>query len=362
MFHSCVLRRVETRSIASSRSKLEIRTILTVITASFLLIQSAAAAPENPCARLASIPQPALDGAFATGSPVANGLNGFNRQGWQGVGEQGLAMIPVERGAFTGDAAMVERYWPVVEVSFAHQLPDGSFYFPPVNGKVDTRGDATSVGFWIGESALAMLLLRDSTLASKYDDRIHALIPKYRAALLWMSQPSQVADMLASDAPAANRILADAKALLLGDVLVGGLPEAHAAGERMLAAGLSMQSPQGYFIENGGGDSGYNAVSCLRLAEMGLYITDARLQPALERGLGWELARVQVSGQVSDAGNTRTGTGKLTGTGTAYIIDYPHVIRAFAVAGALAGNAKWTDAANRISAYHTQQLRAHPNV
>lgn len=331
-----------------------IRTILTAVTASLMLMQSAGAAPANPCALLASIPQPALDGAFATGSPVTNGLNGFNRQRWQGIGEQGPAMIPVQRGAFTGNAAMVAKYWPVVDVSFSHQLPDGSFYFPPVNGKIETHGDATSVGFWIGESALAMLLLHDSTLAPQYDERIRALIPKYRAALTWLSEPQQVADMLSSDAPAANRLLADAKALLLGEVLVGGLPAAHDAGERMLAAGLAMQSSQGYFTESGGGDTGYNSVSCLRVAEMALFVDDARLLPALQRGLSWELSRVDASGKVEDAGNTRTGTGKTTATGNAYIIDYPYVIRAFAVAGAETNNAAWTDAANRISAYHTQ--------
>ncbi|MGB6987336.1 MAG: hypothetical protein WBD74_15295, partial [Candidatus Aquilonibacter sp.] len=107
------------------------RTFVAAIAALLLLVQNAAAAPANPSAVLATIPQPALDGAFATGSPVTNGLNGFNRQGWQGIGEQGPAMIPVQRGAFTGNAAMVEKYWPVVDVSFQHQLPDGSFYFPP---------------------------------------------------------------------------------------------------------------------------------------------------------------------------------------------------------------------------------------
>ncbi|MGB6987162.1 MAG: hypothetical protein WBD74_14415, partial [Candidatus Aquilonibacter sp.] len=198
------------------------------------------------------------------------------------------------------------------------------------------------------------------TLAPRYDDRIRALIPKYRAALIWLSQPPQIADMLASDAPAANRLLADAKALLLGEMLVGGLPAAHDAGERMLAAGLAKQSPEGYFTESGGGDTGYNSVSCLRVAEMALFVDDARLLPALQRGLSWELARVDQSGQVSDTGNTRTGAGKVTGTGKAYIIDYPYLIRSFAVAGALTQNAAWTDAANRISAYHTQHKYDKP--
>jgi len=311
------------------------------------------AAPSNPAQVLATIPQPAFDGGFATGSPVRDGLNGPNRKGWLDVGEQYGAMVPIDYGAIRGGAPLVDRYWPAIDVAFAHQNSDGSFAFAPyVNGRLnDPRGEPTSEGFFIGESAEALLLLESSSLAPRYAAQIQALLPRYRANLLWLSQPQQVQEMFDVDSIATNRILADAKALLLGDRLAS-VPEARNAGERLLSAALAAQSPEGYFPEHGGPDTSYNAVSCLHLAEITLFVDDPRLRPALSRCEAWELSRVESDGRVSETGNTRTGQGKFTATGGAYPVDYPHVIRMFAVYGALASDPSAIDAANRIAAYH----------
>lgn len=329
------------------------RTMLAALSGLLLTVLPAAAALPNPVQVLATIPQPAFDGAFATGSPMSNGLNGTNRRGWIDVGEQYGAMVPIDYGAIRGNALIVDKYWPVIEVSFEHQKSDGSFAFEPyVNGRInDPRGEPTSEGFFIGESAEALLLLQSSSLASRYSAQIQALIPRYRANLLWLSQPEQVRDMFDVDSVATNRILADAKAFLLGDQLAS-VPQAREAGERLLSAAFAAQSPQGYFPEHGGPDTSYNAVSCVHLAEIMLFVDDPRARPALARCEGWELSRIEPDGQVSEAGNTRTGKGKLTATGGAYGVDYPHVIRMFAIYAALTGDSTAMDAANRIAAYH----------
>jgi hypothetical protein len=330
-----------------------LRTIFGALGAVLLTVAPVAAAPPNPVQALATIPQPAFNGAFATGSPMINGLNGANRNGWNDVGEQYGAMVPIDYGAIRGDAALVDKYWPAIDVAFAHQTSDGSFSFPPyVNGRPnDARGEPTSEGFFIGESAQALLLLQSSSLASRYAAQIQALIPKYQASLLWLSRPEHVQSMFNVDTIATNRILADAKALLLGDRLAS-VPQAREAGERLLSAALAAQSPEGYFPEHGGPDTSYNAVSCAHLAEILLFIDDSRGSQALARCEAWELSRIDPGGHVNESGNTRTGQGKVTATGAAYPVDYPHVIRMFAIYGALTGDATAIDAANRIAAYH----------
>lgn len=284
---------------------------------------------------------------------MSHGLNGFNRKGWIDVGEQYGAMVPIDYGAIRGDATLVNRYWPAILVAFEHQNSDGSFAFAPyVNGRVnDPRGEPTAEGFFIGESSFALLLLQSSSLASRYSAQIQALVPRYRANLLWLSQPRQVQEMYDVDSIATNRILADAKALLLGDRLAS-VPQAREAGERFLSSALAAQAPAGYFPEHGGTDTSYNAVSCLHVAEITLFVDDPRLRPALARCEAWELSRIEPDGHVSETGNTRTGQGKFTALGGAYTVDYPHVIRMFAVYGALTGDDAAMDAANRIAAYH----------
>jgi len=330
-----------------------LRSALGALGALLLAIVPVGAAPSNPAQLLATIPEPAFDGAFATGSPMRQGLNGTNRRGWIDVGEQYGAMVPIDYGAIRAEASLVDKYWPAIDVAFEHQTGNGSFSFAPyVNGRLnDPRGEPTAEGFFIGESAEALLLLQSSSLAPRYSAQIQALIPRYRANLLWLSQPEQVQQMFAVDSIATNRILADAKALLLGDRLAS-VPQAREAGERFLSAALSAQSPEGYFPEDGGPDTSYNAVSCLHLAEIALFIDDPRAGPALRRCESWELSRIEPDGQVSEVGNTRTGRGKFTATGAPYPVDYPHVIRMFAMYGAIRGDGAATDAANRIAAFH----------
>jgi hypothetical protein len=342
---------------------MKIRTALTLVALlSLCSLQDVLAASLPGVEALAKLPNDVFDPAFAAPVP-RGGLVGHNSETWVGPWLQRTAMVPIQGGAIRGNAALVERYWPAITATLAHERSDGSFDYAseandvatdPVDGaKMDT---ATSNAFWLAESEEALLLLRSSSIASGYGARIDGLVPQFQSALDWLARPEHLADMEHYDGIATNRLLEDTKALLLGDQLAH-VPQARAAGEALLSRSLALQTPDGYFPEHGGADSSYNAVSCMKIGEIALFVEDPRLRPALTRCADWELSRVEDSGHVSEAGNTRTGLNHQTIEGRPYAVNYPEVIRMFAVAGALLGDRRYIDAAERISSYRA----AHPS-
>jgi hypothetical protein len=327
--------------------EVEMRKIAVLLTALILasLPGAGVAAPASAAATLATIPQPALDIAFPKESPVTNGYNGHNYPAWIGVGEQRAAVLPIVNGAVTGDATRVNKYWPVFGATFAHQRADGGFdYMPVVAGVVQKEEwQPGGVAFWVGDSAVALLVLRSSSLGPQYAARIDALIPKYRLTVHYLAEPSHVASMMYFNRGprgpgSTNRVLEVAKALIVGGILVND-QQAISEGNQVLGQALAVQDPSGYFPEGPGADSSYSAVSCANLAETALFYDDPRILPALRRGVDWELTRIHSDGRLDVAGNTRTGIGHTTIYGTNYGVNYLDLTRGLAVSGAVLGDA-----------------------
>ena len=319
----------------------------------------AAVVADTPNSVLASISPDVFEAAFTPGSPMRSGLNGANRFRWVSVGEQTGGMVPIQYGAIRGDQVLVDRFFTVIDTSFSHQRPDGSFDYPAtIDGAVQGKpAELTGAAFFLGASSIALLLLRSSALAPRYETRITALLPRYRSSLLYLAQPSQTTLMANADIRTANRLFFDAEAFFLGNKLAT-VPEVTGAGQRFLELGLSEQAPEGYFREHDGPDTSYNAISCMVLAETALFVPIPEIFPALRRSVAWELSRIHPDGRIDEVGNTRTGQDKLTPDGHKYGVDYPEVIRMFAVAGALLHDRAASDAASRIAAFH----KAHPEV
>jgi hypothetical protein len=313
----------------------------------------AVAVAATPAEILGRIPAPVFDAAWVQNDRTYGGLDWPNRTQWHSVQYQRFAMESLIAAAVHGSDGQVAQYFAVIETGFDHQKPDGSFEDEQAATKPVVL--PTAAAFFLGDVAEALLVLRSSSLGPRYAARIQAVLPRYRAGLRYLSQPQSIADMQATDRYATNRQLEDAKALLLGDQLVGGDAQAHAAGEAILDHALAEQSPAGYFPENGGSDTSYNGVSCMLVGELTVELSSPRLPAALDRCISWELGPVQPDGEVEATGNTRTGPGgERAPSGRPKGVNYREVCRAFAIAGAL-GNARAMDAATRIAGY----MRAH---
>jgi hypothetical protein len=302
------------------------------------------------------IPDDVAAVAFTTRvKPNAEGLVGHNDHGWLEVALQRVAVVPIQWAAVTGDKTILNTNWIAVETAFAHQRSDGDFvYAPVINGKVRQPVDEpTSDAFFISEVSNACFLLREGPLAGASRPIVDAARPKIRDAVEFLARPSSLSAMRRVDAPATNRLAYDGKALILGGLLTQE-DNAKQAGEDLLAHVLSLQTADGIFPENGGGDSSYQGVTLLKLTEIAVLIPEyrAKLDRPLRRGFAWELARISSEGEVRVEGNTRTGLGQEHYFGKPKQVNYPEVIRALALFGALERDSVILDTARRVTAYH----------
>jgi len=83
-----------------------------------------------------------------------------------------------------------------------------------------------------------------------------------------------------------------------------------AESKRLVAVALTLRDEDGVFIERGGRDSSYNAVSILFAQIIALYLPDPAFDEAMRRAMAWQLTRIMPDGEVLAAGNTRTGLGQ----------------------------------------------------
>ena len=105
-----------------------------------------------------------------------------------------------------------------------------------------------------------------------------------------------------------------------------------AEGKEHIRTVLSKQGAKGAFVEAGGQDSSYQAVSLWRLSEYLLYSRDAKLnarvRDALALGWEWEKSRITGEGEVMTAGNARTGPQGEVWRGRVKQVNYPEVCMA----------------------------------
>ncbi len=329
--------------------------ITTALLVALALAQAPPVAAASPSAFdvLSSLQPELFAAAFPAGAPMSRGLVGANRKQWVGAGEQVGGFLPIINGAVRDDVITLDRYFKVIDVTFEHQRPDGSFDYPPtLNGQVmGEPAQVTGAAFFLSQSSMALMIVRQSRFGSRYAHRIDALVPKYRLSLAWLAQPRQVQTVSYADRLTTNRLFFDAAALYLG-AQFAGMPEITPPADTLLRQGLADQNPAGYFAEHNGPDTSYNAVSCLVLAEMELFAANPVIRGALSRSVAWEMSRIHPDGQIDEGGNTRTGAAKLTPAGTPYAVDYGSALRMFAIVGAETKDAAAIEAARRISAFH----------
>ncbi len=117
--------------------------------------------------------------------------------------------------------------------------------------------------------------------------------------------------------------------------------------------GIHMTRANGVMPENGGHDSGYQAlgmVSASRYLELvatgSLYTS---LQSALQRGESWELSRLSADGSVNQAGDTRTaGCREHDPAGRCKTVFYAPIFSALAHWAAITGNSHFATMAHQV--------------
>ncbi|MEO8025758.1 MAG: hypothetical protein ABI823_04770 [Bryobacteraceae bacterium] len=219
------------------------------------------------------------------------------------AGYQRGGMYTLTMGVVLKKPDWIEEGLRVAAVTFDHQNADGSL------GDLPT-GRSTTNAFFLCWFSRAMLVLEESEFVTKYKAEIAALKPKARRAVDWLSKPEQIVALGKENGHAPNRCLISAVAFGLSRKFVGDKAPGPEA-EHMIDLGMAhFRSADGVFVERGGGDSSYQAVSVLILGFYTSHFPDARLRAAMHKGAQWEMTKILPDGNVTTEGNTRTGVNK----------------------------------------------------
>lgn len=314
---------------------------------------------------LRSFPPGRLEALTATDMPDAQGLTGGNRTvgHWLEAGPQRGSCRAVIGAVVAGDLDRADRAWQGIEVAFAHQRADGGFTAEtrPNGSSAATGGAAVETAyFFLQEYGRAVLVIRESPHEAHFHDRIEALRPRLRRACDFIAAGE--ATILQRSRKAVNRVLIAAKAFgTCGKVL--GDDSLIATSRRLVAEALRLRDANGVFIEHGGQDSSYNAVSLLFGQVLALHVPLPELDAAFPAAAAWQIGRVLVSGEVDNRGNTRTGVGLEPGfNGQPKGINHNEVILALQYHGLVHRNPAALEAADRVFAWTQRERQRTPWV
>ena len=303
---------------------------------------------------LKSLPSGWLEWLSQNDLPDDHGLAGGNRgQGrWIEAGSQRGSCRAVIAAVVAGDLARADRAWKGVEVTFEHQRDDGGFAATerPSGGSSASGGAAVETAyFFLQELGRAILVIRQSPHEAHFHDRIRAIEPKLRRACDFIAAGEST--ILPKSRKAVNRVFIAAKAFgTCGQVLNDA--SLVATSRRLVTEALRQRDEEGVFLEHGGRDSSYNAVTLLFAQVLALHVPMPELDEALKKAARWQISRILDSGEVDTRGNTRTGVGKEPGyNGQPKGINHNEVILALALHGIVHRNSQALDAAGRVMAW-----------
>jgi hypothetical protein len=285
---------------------------------------------------LKAFPPDRLAALHAGDWPNAQGLTGGNRTlgQWLEVGPQRGSCRAVIAAVVAGNLAAADDAWRGIDVAFAHQRDDGGF-------EAETRPNGQSARpfpaavetafFFLQELGRAILVIRESPHEAHFRSRIETLEPKLRKACAFIDSGYET--ILPHHGHAVNRVIIAAKAfgtcgqVLRDDHLVSRARE-------LMKFALTRRDDAGVFLEKGGRDSSYNAVSILFGEVLALHVPLPEFEAALPAAVKWQAAQVRESGEIEVAGNTRTGVGKEPGyDGKPKNVNYHEVILALTIYG-----------------------------
>lgn len=304
---------------------------------------------------LRALPQ-VLREDLGSGSPDPQGFIGFHKQShtWYEAGMQRGGCWMLIDAVVAGDARRADDAWRSIETTFAHQIDDGGFLSNPKPEATHppTLPERVETGFfYLQELGHAILVARESPLRSHFEARIEALKPRIRKACDFIQAGYD--GIIIKAGHTANRMLIAAKAFGLCGMILNDEALKNSS-RKLVAVALAKRDADGVFIESGGRDSSYNAVSLLMGQVLALHMPHPELEKAMVQSMAWERTRILPTGDVSVQGNTRTGVGKEAFMGKPKGVNYHEVVLAFAYYGMIHKDAEALALAEKVRA------RPHP--
>lgn len=303
---------------------------------------------------LRQAPPAAIEFIADKNEPDEQGFVGFHRRDgkWYEAGMQRGGCRMLIGAVVTGDEERADAAWRAIDVTFAHQVEDGGFLSNPKPGAEHPATKAERVEtayFFLQELGRAILVVQASPMEGHFHDRIEALEPKLRRATAFLQ--SGFDTILFKCGHTANRLLIAAKAFGLCGVVLDD-DALKASSGKLVAAALKRRDADGVFIERGGRDTSYNAVSLLMGQVLLFYLPNPDLDAALVKTMAWERTRIKETGEVEIEGNTRTGVGRESGiSGHPKEVNYPEVAQALCYFGMIYDDPSAIKLAEKVQAW-----------
>jgi hypothetical protein len=283
---------------------------------------------------------------YGQNTAASNGAYGPNitapRTSWY-VEYQRAGGTDVIAGVLRGDTGLIDEGLKMFHFALAREARDGSFpgsHWP-------FHGNA----FVLSEAAPALVFLRASAHGSRYSTEIDTDAAAMRRAAYSMVRSVGGAGHI-DDATKNHRRFEAAIALGAVGVL------AHDATLRAWSTtyawqGIHMERPNGVMPEDGGHDSGYQALGMVNASRYLQLVANgslhAALYTALQKGEAWELSRIAADGIVDQTGDTRTaGCRERDPTGACKTVFYAPIFSALAHWAAITGKATYARMSHQV--------------
>ncbi|MBV9281101.1 MAG: hypothetical protein JOZ41_13550, partial [Chloroflexi bacterium] len=213
---------------------------------------------------------------------------------------QRAGAVDVVDGVLRHDPGLVEKGLQMFHFGLARQAPDGSFPGSawPFHG----------TALFLSEAAPSLVVLRSSDLRGQFAAELAWEVARMRRAAQYMVQAVGGPGMI-DDSTKNHRYFEAAVALGAVGVLSQDTTLERWS-TRYARRGIAMERPDGVMPEDGGHDSGYQALGMVDAARYLSLVARGRLYAslyaALQRGEDWELSRIGPDGSVGQVGDTRT--------------------------------------------------------
>jgi hypothetical protein len=255
----------------------------------------------------------------------------------------------IQTGVQQENDALIQQGLLMCNWGFNKQAADGSF---------PGTGDAFhSVSLFVEDVAHATLLLQQYhpvTYTANYSSVVTSYTKKLHAAALWLTQPAIASAGQQFDKPYTHRRWLLAAALQQTATLSGDTTLAAAA-VPYVNDGLSLQWSNGVNPELGGYDVEYQCAGILFAEHYWPLCNNTSLQSRIlnmiSLGLGWEMTRLDVKGNLNSTGSTRVGI-ELNRDGTVKTPTMSQICLTFAIGAQLTGNHAFQVASTRIDQGH----------
>jgi hypothetical protein len=281
-----------------------------------------------------------------------DGAVSYNKGGFKAVVFQRAGTKMIMRGIGNHDRPMIDKGVKALEYSFRYQDPEGNFQngvgLPDNNPDILESSTFFLAAFWHG-----YYLVQESDYSDEFLPRLDALKPKASLALEWLVPHKEALRQKAENAP--NRFVFAGLAFGLGGRVLDN-QNFKDIGEWFIQHNLAKQRADGVFVEHGGHDSSYQAVSLWKLQIYWLNTDEGafrnEVMAAIEKGMAWQKTRILPNGQVDVTGNTRTGNCQENFGGKCKDVNYPEVIFNFFYYANIKDDAEVRELANRVFNYY----------